>query len=103
MSSAYVHVTKRPGRAAAAIAVLAVVSFVLIACCVRTKTKLEECKLKRGFLTPGIGNFELAGNNPLWWFGNADAGSGGSLARETTPQQMSIYMPKFRRSVQRSG
>lgn len=52
-------------------------------------------------MTPGIGNYEIAGMNPLWWFGSADAGYGGSLTRDTTPQQASIYIPRLRRSVQR--
>jgi hypothetical protein len=57
--------------------------------------------VKGGHFTPGIGNFELAGNNPIWWLGGMDAGSGGSLSNDVTPAQMGVYVPTLNRSVQR--
>lgn len=82
-------------------AVLVVLIIILVVKTAVFKSRLEECRDKNGFLTPGIGNFEIAGMNPLWWYGSGDAGSGGSLARDTTPQQISVYEPRYRRSVQK--
>ena len=78
------------------VAILAAVAVALIAIH-RLHRKLDRSGF---FATPGIGNFEMAGNRPLWWFGGMDAGSGGSLARDVTPQQASVFIPRLRRSNQ---
>lgn len=95
------HVQRRPSHAALVMGALAVLIVVLVLKAEKWKTLFEECALKRGFLTAGVGNFEMAGNSPLWWMGNGDAGMGGSVGRASTPQELAAYMPQFRRSVQK--
>jgi hypothetical protein len=35
------------------------------------------------------------GNRPLWWYGNADAGNGGSMDRQLTARQMAPFFPNL--------
>jgi hypothetical protein len=97
---AIANIQRHPGRTAVVMAVLTILIVVLIVKTKIYKAHLDECRGKNGFLTPGIGNFEIAGMNPLWWYGSA--ATGGLFANDpVTPQQMSVYEPRFRRSVQR--
>lgn len=93
-------VRRHPGRTAVVLAVLTVLIIVLVVKTKIYKAQWDECRGKNGFLTPGIGNFEIPGMNPLWWYGSA--ATGGLFEHDpVTPQQMSVYEPRFRRSVQR--
>jgi hypothetical protein len=93
-------VRRNPVRTAAVLAVLTVLIVVLIVKTKVYKARLDECRGKNGFLTPGIGNFEIPGMNPIWWRGSM--ATGGLFERDpVTPQQMAAYEPRFRRDVQR--
>lgn len=90
----------QPVRVGITMAVLTILLVVLIVKAKVYKARWDECRGKNGFLTPGIGNFEIAGMNPVWWGGSMAAG--GLFGTDAdTPQQLAAYEPRFRRSVQR--
>ncbi len=86
---------RKPTRTAVLMGALVVLCVVAALRCVKYGTLWRECAIKRGFLTAGTG-FGTSG----WYFGSGDAGSGGSLARDTTAQQLGVYMPAFNRNAQ---
>jgi len=60
---------------------------------------LMQCKKKLHKGTFGVrqvNNLTTGNNNPLWWHGSADAGSGGSIHRDITRTQAAAYMPNLR-------
>ena len=58
--------------------------------------KLIKGNKKDHFGIRQVNNMTTGGNNPLWWHGSADAGSGGSIHRDITRTQASVYMPNLR-------
>ncbi len=58
---------------------------------------LIKCRTKKDtFGIRQVNNTTTGGNNPLWWHGSADAGSGGSIHRDITRTQAAVFMPNLR-------
>jgi hypothetical protein len=96
----YGYVSQHPKMAAHGLGALILLSLVLIAVAAVYHHRWKEA-VEGGHFTPGIGNFEIPGNNSLWFLGGQDAGSGGSLERPLTPAQMGVYIPTLNRDFQR--
>lgn len=80
---------KDSGKIAAAVLVVLAVVLMLV----------RYRHTKNGY-TAGIGNFEIPGENPDWWFGGVDAGLYGDMGAPLTPQQASVIFPQLRRQNQ---
>ena len=81
-----------PTTAAVAMGVLTVIIIALAVNLMQCKKKLH----KGAFGVRQVNNLTTGGNNPLWWHGSADAGSGGSIHRDITRTQAAVYMPNLR-------
>ncbi|MDE2097439.1 MAG: hypothetical protein KGL39_09360 [Patescibacteria group bacterium] len=56
--------------------------------------------LKESRMTAGIGNFEIPGENPVWYPGSVNAGEWGSMDSPLTPQQLGVFLPQYNRDYQ---
>jgi len=77
---------------AIAMAAMVVVVLVLIYYVHHYKSLYDTCSAKSGYLT----QYPMTGLHSNWQLGGGDAGWGGSLHRETTVAQASVYRPSSR-------
>lgn len=83
------YVAANPVAVALTTAALAVGVIFLAYYANKYKNQLAGCSGKSTFIT----QYPMTGLHSNWQLGHGDAGWGGSLHRETTPQQAAVYRP----------
>lgn len=86
-----------PVGTAAVIGVLVVLVIIVVAVSVRKNNDLKACLAgKSGFAGARSNNLASGSNNPLWWWGSADAGLYGAVGRPSTDYHVATWNPNWR-------